>query len=67
MTDFCFEAVIRCEGRIEDWHWPREKLQKWIENLIDSQLRSANHQADNLKLNIFRDDRVTIYRHPEIE
>ena len=62
MSKFSFLVPILCEGEIEDEHDHHDKLQSFLNHLIDRKLEELEHTGDKLKLNIWRDKPVTIYR-----
>jgi hypothetical protein len=66
MSKFTFHVPILCEGEIEDEHLCREKLQSFLNHLIDQNLAAAEQQSEKLKLNIWRDKPVSIFRKLEL-
>jgi hypothetical protein len=66
MSKFTFCASIICEGEIEDEHLCREKIQQFLNHLIDKNLAEAEHKSEKLKINVWRDKPVSIYRKLEL-
>jgi len=66
MSKFTFHVPILCEGEIEDEHECRDRVQAFLNHLIDTELAEAEHKSEKLKLNIWRDKPVTIYRKLEL-